>query len=104
MIRGQHFDVSYEHGVHRRAGTFTLLGSVDRRAVDKEHNFEDITSELEDRSAISQHEHNQQILHVLPKNVLHTSEAVRMASLRGHIEGDFTINNVAFLPITVVCG
>lgn len=78
--------------------------TVDRRAVDKEHNFEDITSELEDRAAISQHEHNQQILHVLPKNVLHTSEAVRMASLRGHIEGDFTINNVAFLPITVVSG
>lgn len=57
---------------------------------------------------ISQHEHNQQILHVLPKNVLHTSEAVRVASLRGHIENvfvdDFTINNVAFLLITVVSG
>lgn len=52
--------------------------TVNRRAVDKEHNFEDLTSELEDRSAIGQHEHNQQILHVLPKNVLHTSEAVRI--------------------------
>lgn len=86
MIRGQHFDISYEHGVHRGAGTFTLLGSDSQsQSSGQGTQFEDIMSELEDRSAISQHEHNQQILHVLPNNVLHTSEAVGLSE-RSHRE------------------